>query len=386
MSETSDISSTNIIRLWCAITCVSGVMERKTYTWGSGITPIYPNLFTLIVADPASGKSQGISIVRNLWRRMKDLHVTPDDVSQASLIDNMSKAVRAVQLPNGQTHIFSAMAGAVDEFVVFFKKYDSTFMGVLNALYDGRDDYSDSKRGNGDVGIERPILTLLCGIQPGFLDEYLPENAWELGFMSRIIPILSTEKLNKPLLLRGNKRIIHSFENLANGLSEIFELAGEFEWTNEASEMLTAWPSYSGPDPVPEAKKLIHYIGRRSFNILKLSMVAAASRTQSLIVDVEDVLRAKQWLLDAEASFPKLFGLPKAKSDGNLIEEVKFFAKKVSESRPVGKSKCIKGEELWEFLSKQIAADRIPAVIKACEEAKVLIKFETFENIWKVGE
>jgi hypothetical protein len=226
---------------------------------------------------------------------------------------------------------------------------------------------------------------MLCGIQPAFLDEYLPANAWELGFMSRVVPVLSTEKLDKPLLLEGNRRVIHSFDLMTQGLQEIFELAGEFSWTKESTKLLTSWRSYEGPEPIPASKKLSYYNGRRSFNIIKLSMIAAASRTKTLVVELEDLLRAKQWLLDAETGFTQLFNIPKAKSDGKLIAEIADFAKLYS-SRPMGDSKNIRAKDLWEFLSKQISADKIPGVIHACEEAGVLKKLIGIENIWIPGE
>ena len=66
-------------------------------------------------------------------------------------------------------------------------------MSILNHLYDCPP-YKERKRGKGiEYELENAQLNLLAGTQPAYLNNLLPEGAWQQGFMSRTIIVYSGE-------------------------------------------------------------------------------------------------------------------------------------------------------------------------------------------------
>ena len=59
LDYTAAIPSPASFRLWSAITAISGVLERKVWIQ-TAQSFLYPNLFTLLVGPPATGKTQAI--------------------------------------------------------------------------------------------------------------------------------------------------------------------------------------------------------------------------------------------------------------------------------------------------------------------------------------
>ena len=65
LKYTKGTPTPSIFRLWSAITAVSGAVERRVWV-ETGKGKLYPNLYTLLVGPPGSGKSQAIKPVKEL--------------------------------------------------------------------------------------------------------------------------------------------------------------------------------------------------------------------------------------------------------------------------------------------------------------------------------
>jgi hypothetical protein len=117
--------------------------------------PICPNLFTLLVGPPASGKSNAIRPIRDLWSSIKQLNLSPDSLTRASLIDALSRAIRTV-LTGGEANIFSSMAVSCPEFGVLLNNHDLEFLSVINYIWDNPDSYIEERRTLGKIEITKP--------------------------------------------------------------------------------------------------------------------------------------------------------------------------------------------------------------------------------------
>ena len=291
VKETAAVPSPECYRLWAGITAVSGVLERKTWTCGSA-GPIYPSLYTLLVGPPASGKTNAIRPIHELWSNITGLHISPDNVTKAALIDALSKSVRTVINGADSAHIFSSMVVPCSEFGVFLTKHDVEFLSVLNYIYDGPIVYVEERRTAGRTEITKPNLVILAGTQPDFLNSILPEEAWGMGFTSRLLMIYADAVPSKDLFAKATIQA----SSLLEKLTQIFDYHGEFIWDNDAKAELNAWFS-AGCPPAPTHAKLSYYNGRRSIYIMKLAMISSASRGADMVITMDDFERARDWLL-----------------------------------------------------------------------------------------
>jgi hypothetical protein len=362
VEETSKVPSPEIYRLWSAITAVSGVLERKAWTTGSA-GPIYPNLFTVLVGPPASGKDNAIRPIRDMWSKVQGLNLSPDNVTKAALIDALGKSLRTVMNGTGEAYSFCCMVAPVPEFGVFFTHHDLEFLSVLNHIYVSPPIYREERRTQGVIEVNKPHLILLAGTQPDYLNTFLPDEAWGMGFTSRLIMIYADGAPPADLF---SYTTVNS-DNLLLRLRKIFELKGEFLWSKNAIDEINAW-NRAGCPPTPAHSKLLHYNGRRALHCIKLSMISAVSRGLDLKVTVDDFERARDWLLQAEAVMPDIFRAMGARSDQQILHDLHLYLYRLWSSVAIEKRKPLHTKDIYEFLHTRVTSDRIPKLIDVAEK------------------
>jgi hypothetical protein len=111
--------------------------------------------------------------------------------------------------------------------------------------------------------------------------------------------------------------------------------------------------------------KLQNYNGRRILQYLKLLMIAAVSRSVltelELVIRVDDIERARHWLLEAESFMPDIFREMKSKSDFQLIQELHFAMWTVYSAR---KKAPIHAEFIHAFLAERVPSEKIAKIIE----------------------
>jgi hypothetical protein len=368
MEYTDGIPSPDLFRLWSGITMISGALERRVWLETSR-SVLYPNLYILLVAPPAVGKSISIKEVSQFWYDTKKFHIAPSNATKASLVDCISRA-DGKRLVNANLVEYHSLLAASSEFGVMVPAHDLEFLSVLTDIYDCPPRYSEERRslGNKQVDIVNPQLTFIAGTQPAYMASMMPEEAWGQGFTSRLIMIYSATAPKTQLF--GNvlsdprwplkRKIIKQLEHLTT-------LFGCATFDEEAKARLQLWLD-SGCAPEPTHSKLINYNGRRILHLLKLSLIAAVANTGLAHVRECDVERAMQWLFQAEECMPDIFRDMQQKSDSQVIQELHFFMWKLwtKDKRPLHESRLI------HFLSTRIPSEKIMRVLDIAERSHVI--------------
>lgn len=299
---------------------VTGALERKTWIKVSRALT-YPNLYVLLVGGPGVGKSQALRRTVSFWTDLPDLHVAPDSVSRASLADELQLAERQVLQPlTGVFDKFNALAVCASEFGTFLSQYEGEFMSTLNHLYDG-DRYKEKKRSMKEaILIEKPHLNIVAATTPAWLSTSLPESAWAEGFASRLILVFSAERAK--IDLWGTRDTDSALEKqLHSDINSIHKMYGQYKWEEEVQSALQAWVDADCP-PKPDHSKLEHYLPRRPWHLLKLTMIMSAARSSELVIRMIDYQRAMDLFLETEATMPDVFRSMKNNSDSGIIDEV----------------------------------------------------------------
>lgn len=367
MEYTEGIPSPAIFRLWSGISTLAGALERRCWI-STSRSVLYPNLFVLLVAPPAVGKSQAIYNVSELWLHTKKFKIAPDNVTKASLIDALDAADGKRVIPTGLLEYHSLLVSS-SEFGVLVPAHDLEFLSVLNHIYDNPRTYRENRRSlNKNIEIVNPQLNIIAGTQPGFLASLLPEEAWSMGFTSRIIMVYAAVPIVVSLFDKQEERG-GQFKRLADGLKDFSDLMGEAVWDEDAKVELERWMR-GGCEPVPQHSKLQHYTGRRILHCLKLSLISAISRSGELRISLWDVNRARDWLLHAETVMPDIFRDMSLKSDSQVIQELHFFLWQIwtKNKAPIHEGRAI------HFLQQRLPAEKIERVLDIAVKSGILRK------------
>ena len=383
-----DAVSPSRFKLWAAISLVAGALERRVFIKTSDWRPIYPNFYIVLVAPPGVGKYV-INHARDLWKETLEpgtsapaFHVASDSLTNASLIDELARAACTRIIPVGPMLQYHSLLVASEELQVLLPAYDQSIIGKLNSLWNSGGDYSETRRTGPvkEVKIDKPCLNILAGAQPGYFASTFPEEAWNTGLARRLFMVYATETPHQSLW-KPTKNLDPLRRKILSQLAVMSSLCGAMKWTPEAAEHIDKWhmagePGHGGP-PIPRHSKLAQYCRSRTVNAIKLAGISAISRTSNLVIELCDVERGIDWMLEAESMMPDIFRAMIGKSDIQVIEETHLYVTGLYSKAKInghGGREPIPGEVIRRFLIGRVPHDKTETILVAMERANILAR------------
>lgn len=366
LEYTESLESPSLWRQWTAISVIASVMERKVWvrtTKGD----LHPNLYTVLVGYAGTGKSVTIAAGESFLRDITGVHIAPTSMSMAAMVDTMLEAKCTVVRPNKIPPLveYHSLCILADELSALIHTYDREFMAGLTKIYDGGF-YGQSRRGKDlRIKLESPQLNILAGTTPSNLIQFMPEGAWEQGFASRIVLIFSADRHLTDLFDFRRADPLHAASRgaLAHDLQLIYSLFGEMEFADDAIAEIREWRA-AGEKPTPTHPKLVSYCARRTSFLIKLCMVASASRGGDMKITVEDYRLAKAWMLGAEEAMPDIFSAGIAGGDSKAMDEGWYFVW----ARWAKVKKAVPEHELIHFMRERVPSHSVLRVIEIMEK------------------
>ena len=328
---------------------VAAALEHRVWLETSG-GKLYPNLYVMLVAPPAVGKGQAIDRVADIWKATKHIHVAPDSMTKASMLDTLAASSRRLLLPEGAGLFeYASLAIAREEFGVLVSSHDLEFLSFLIALYNNPPSLSEVRRTSTSVDIIHPQLNMLVGSQPSILAHLLPEEAWGMGFMSRMVMIYATFG-PKPDFFDTHPQEQALRAALIRDLQAITKPLGAYTITPEFRDSFRLWHRQDF-SPAPQHSKLV-----------------AASRANGLTLELEDLTNSRGWILQAEAMMPDIFREMTHRSDNELIQELHVYAWQAYSKN----KKPVHEQVLFTYLRTKTPSERVPKIIEAMARSGML--------------
>lgn len=350
-------TSPYIFRLWAAIAGVAGALERRV--WVKALPqPTYANLYVLLVAAPGIGKGV-IDDITHIWRKVPKLHLAPDSVTSASLLDSLVEANRHIVHNGSLAFEYHSLIVSSEEFGILVPSHDLEFLSRLNRIFTNPPSLRVKRKYiKEEYNITNPQMTILAGTQPGYLGSLLPEEAWSMGFTQRLLMIHSSSQV--PVELFGDYTSREGQErNLIRLMERLVAQFGQLQWEPKAAQTFSNWHATGGL-PRPEHPRLTHYLNRRTQFMLKLVLISSASRGDTPVVTEFDYERALTWLLAAEAVMPDVFREMVQKSDVHIINELVRFVWQIYIK---GKGKTVHEARLHAFLAERVPSEKVPHIL-----------------------
>jgi len=389
LKYTAGQKSPEIFRKWTAISLISGAVERRVWSNSLEDKPAYANQFIMLVARPGKGK-EIIKVGEGMLRDLSGgeysskgaavgaakIKVGSHDVTTSSLIDEVADAMQqnfAHKDVNGRAEQYSYLTVFAEELGVFLKTFDNTFITTMTALWSNYSNFQQKRRTGGlNIDIINPSLNLLIGATPCALGEVLPDVAWGMGFMGRMLMVYSDEDVKVKYFTttsdaeKAKKKAAR--KKLTDDLFHLSALRGQFLWETDAVEILQTWDE-AGCPPRLKHSKLEDYCSRRAFFTIKLAMVAALSARGELIIRVEDYNRARDWLLEIEALMPDVFRAMLGRSDKDVMEECHTF---IWALYTKGGNNPIRKEPVRSFLKDRVPSEKVNIILEMMMESDLL--------------
>lgn len=369
LSHTENISSPRLFRKWGAIATIAGALERKVWVRSLG-SRLFPNMYTVLVAPPGVGKTEITWRIRKLWESLEDHHIASTSVTKASLIDELAEANRRwveINSSDPVTH-FNSLLLCINELGVLLPAYENEFMNTLTDLWDCKH-YSERRRTSKiEIDVANPQLNLVAACTPSYLMHVLPEGAWDQGFLSRTMLVYSGDRQLRSLFAESAFDE-EEFNTLQSGLMDIANLFGEIRFEAAAAAAMDNFHLTDG-EPRPDHPKLLSYNIRRTVHLLKLCMVFSVSRSDALVVTMEDWQRAYDTLIEVELHMPDIFKAMSQGGAGKTMEEAWhfIFTTHAKEGKPVLKHRLIN------FLQERVPVHNIQPTIDMMIQGRMIEK------------
>jgi len=358
-----------IFTKWAGIFAIACALERRCFIRNAK-GYIYPNIFLLVTGPAGVGKTLATKQARRLLKEVNWLHIAPTSVTKASLVDALVVAERKEIYPMETPSIlsFNALNVVSNELGTFLPQYDNEFMSFLTDVWDG-EEYAETRRtAKISIKMEAPLINLAAATTPSFLTGFLPEGAWDQGFLSRCNIIYSgatgpTSLFAEPVYEKKLE------EDLIDDLNVIGKMHGRMTFTEEAKAQIEQWHLAGGP-PEPTHPKLVSYNARRTAHLLKLCMVACASSSDDLVITLDHFVEALDWLMEAEGVVPDIFKAMKTGGDGKVMEECWHFLYELW----VREKKAVLEHRLYHFLQERTPAHNVQRILDVMEKSGLITK------------
>ena len=322
---------------WCALATIAGALQRKVYLrWGLDDI-IYPNLYVVLIGPSGrTRKGTAIAIAKNLLKQMPGVTITPESSSgKQAMILAMKRASKNFQDPtDGKIKFHCSVTAFSEELSVFLGQGDIGYLSSLTDWYDSKDDWEYETVGRGKDSLIGLCLNMVGATAPDWIQSMIPREAIGGGFTSRVIFIVEERKrkIVPEYLMSDEDRKIR--ELLVEDLERISNLAGEITMSPEARKMYAAW--YTSESMKADRDRMavddprfIGYNERRPTHLRKIMLCLSASRGDSLSMEVEDFLRAKMFLEEAEKEMAKTFGGLGQSRNSDATELIKNYIQSV---------------------------------------------------------
>jgi hypothetical protein len=378
LEYTENLPSPERFRKWAAISAIAGALERRCWV-KTGAGELYPNMFVLLVAPPGVGKDFAINPARDLWAATQKLNIAPAAMTHKGLVDHLADSHVQQQYidDKGRFVNYHSILVSVPELGVLIPSHDLAFLSTLNDLYNCGKVFAERSRSKGDIlKIENPHIHIIAGTQPKYLGSLFPEEAYGMGFTSRIVMIYWGTP-TKRSLFGSNKFSPKLQKSLADDMLKITQLKGEFYLDQETIAALEQWHAIESDNDRPVHTKLIHYNARRIMHLIKLSMVYSISRSSDMIITIEDFNDAKETLLDAEQAMPEIFKEISSGGNASEIEEAFHFIVRLHNKT----QKPIPEHKLIHYLATKVPANQISYLVETMVRSAIIKEAGEFAGL-----
>jgi len=311
LTYTENSEPPKLFHVWTAVSTVAAALQRKcVVNWGH--LRFYPNMYVVLVGPPGKVR-KGTAMVfgRNLLSRLGVKMAAESTTREALVREIMNSQETLMDDSTGAISFHSSLTVYAPELVVFLGYNQQQLMMDLTDWFDcgqgpeGTWTYRTKHQGSDDIiGV---WVNLIGATTPDLLRSCLSMDAIGGGLTSRIIFVFEDQKYKScpiPFLTPAEEAL---GEDLYYDLEQIHLMKGQFKPTKSFIELWKDWYTAADATPVFDDPRLAPYCERRPVHVMKLSMICSASRSDSMILDRQDLARSIAIMESTEKRMPSTF-------------------------------------------------------------------------------
>lgn len=307
---------------WVGINVIASVLQRKCFLeWGS--LTFYPNMYIVLVA-PSGRARKGTAMAIGL-QMLEELGVrlAAESITREALCRELAESEISVTYPeNERVEFHSSLTIFSPELTVFLGHNNFQLMSDLTDWYDCRTRWIYRTKNMGTDEIIGVWVNLIGATTPSLIQTALPMDAIGGGLTSRMIFVFedNKKKIVPVPLFTPQEKVLRA--KLIQDLEQIRLLQGNFKVTKAFVKEWVDWYHAQEHNPPFDDPRFMGYVERRPNHVMKLCQILNASRTSSMMIDVQDLDRATEFLHITEKKMTYAFSGVGRLEYADLISDV----------------------------------------------------------------
>ena len=295
---------------WSAVGTVAGCLRRrvwidmKRFQW-------YPSFYIIFVGPPGViAKSTTIDIAMDLLRQVPGIKFGPNAITWQALVSAFANASESFQYGE-EWHPMSPLTLVASELGSLLNLQDRDMINLLIELWDGKKTYEKITKMSGNDIIEAPWINLQAGTTPHWIADNMPQAMIGGGLSSRCIFVYGDQK--ERYIAYVDEMVGKEDQAMRAKLIADLEIISNLTGPYHISAAARAWGAewyekfWRNAASRMDDQMLEGYAARKQTHMHKIAMVLSASRSDSLVIEVEDLQLANQMLEDLEADMNRVF-------------------------------------------------------------------------------
>ena len=363
-----------IFDTWVGYSVIAAALRRKTYLQLGRLT-YYPNLYIVLVANPGvARKTQAIKFGTAFLETIPEIQCCADSATKEAMTDDIQNSALDELLEDGTTLRHSSLNIISKEFESFLgqKKENTRMLTALTDLFDCPSEWSSRTRHTTSNAIIRPWINLLAATTPDSLASSLPASAIGGGLTSRILFVWAEKKKKSvaiPIMTPAEEKLKGLLEQ---DLYQISRISGEYQMSEPCKlkwiDWYNAYDEDEGGDRICTDNSFSGWYSRKPTYIIKLSLIRAASTSQSLTINWEHIDSAIAAINQVEHVMGNAF---KAIGKSEITSEVDTVFQLVKSYKVISEKQLM--SIIWRDIDSTKFANVIETVIKT---GKVFRKYK----------
>jgi hypothetical protein len=320
------------MHFWAGVSALAGALRRRVWIDMKRYS-VLTNFYTVFVAPPGIvAKSTTADIAMNLLKQVPGIKFGPDIITWPALATAFAASSESFQL-NGDWYPMSAMTLVASELGNLINPQDRDMVNLYINLWDGRKSLEKVTKMAGCDTIEAPWINMIACTTPHWVTDNIPRAMVGGGLSSRFLIIYADKKETYvPFVdeVVGEddeavaQALVHDLEHVA------VNLAGPMQFTSAARtwERARYKAFWEAAALRTDSSTLEGYAARKQTHLFKTAMILSVSRSDSLIIEQEDLELAEAMLLDIEPDIEKVFNGVGRSEDSLQVERLLGFIRR----------------------------------------------------------
>lgn len=367
MDYTKYSESPAIFHRWAGISVIATILGRNVY-WDLGYQHIFPNLYVVLVARSAGLKKTaaceiGVDLLYNVPVSLK---IIADKLTN----EYMLKTLGLMNEREGKDAVAFVYA---EELSVFIgpNALASGLISALTKLYNCPAYFPYGTKTSGSYMLVNCCLNMLGASTPEWLRLCMPGDSLGGGFAGRMTFVTAIDKersiAHPKKIMPPKEQVMQQKKKLLEDLVTFSTLKGEYVLSDSASEWYHKW--YKDRELEQQGDpRLESYYERKHALLMKVSMVMSVERGCEYVIDLQDILKAHEWINEVEKDMISAYeGITFSDSTRHLDRIIR----QIKTSGSIGHSALLKknhfhlnGEEFDKVVKTLLAAETIEEFVE----------------------